>query len=157
MVINVKCRNCGSKTNNIGLLYKCVSTTCDSVFWDKREVKKRIKDSDQSVRDTLKEICLEALIPETQPGEFYVYVLRMRGKSGGKERVYVGETGLHPYERYLKHIAGYKAAPMAQTKKYATALKFFEGPLTTREAGKAREKQLAVELRSNGYLVGGGR
>ena len=146
MVINVKCRNCGSKTNNIGLLYKCVSTTCDSVFWDKREVKKRIKDSDQSVRDTLKEICLEALIPETQPGEFYVYVLRMKGRSEGRERVYVGETSLHPYERYLKHIAGYKSAPKAKTKKFATALIFFEVLLGSRDAAKERESELAEEL-----------
>ena len=78
--------------------------------------------------------------------EFFVYVLRMKGRSEGRERVYVGETCLHPYERYLKHIAGHKSAPKAQTKKFATALISFEVLLDSRDAAKERETKLAKEF-----------
>jgi len=88
--------------------------------------------------------------------EFFVDVLPMKGRSEGRERVYVGETSLHPYERYLKHIAGHKSAPKTQTKKFATALISFEVLLDSRDAAKERETDLAKELIKLGKDVKGG-
>ena len=80
----------------------------------------------------------------------FVYVLRLRGEENA---VYVGMTGLHPYARYLNHIRGYKSSKY--TKRRATALISFEGPMTSEKA-KAREPELAEELRKNDYIVYGG-
>ena len=156
MIKNLKCRVCGSETTLRGLLYRCASKTCQSVFWDKRAVKKRIRALPDDIKGTLELICKEAAIPKVTANEFYVYVLRMKGRSEGRERVYVGETSLHPYERYLKHIAGYKSAPKAKTKKFATALIFFEVLLGSRDAAKERESELAEELIKLGKDVKGG-
>ena len=157
MIKNLKCRVCDSETTVRGLLYRCTSKTCQSVFWDKRAVKKRIRALPVDVKATLELICKEASIPTVTANEFFVYVLRMKGRSEGRERVYVGETSLHPYERYLKHIAGYKSAPKAKTKEFATALISFEVLLGSRDAAKERETELAEELRKLGKDVKGGR
>lgn len=74
----------------------------------------------------------------------------MKGKLNS---VYVGMTGLHPYERYLNHILGQKASSKA--KKKATALIRFEGPMPS-EAARLREVTLAEELRLKGMDVHGG-
>ena len=58
----------------------------------------------------------------------------------GNGRFYVGMTGLHPYERYLNHIRGYKALMAAN--KMAVSMIDFEGPMT-REEAEAREPQSA--------------
>ena len=156
MIKNLKCRVCGSEATVRGLLYRCGSKTCQSVFWDKRAVKKRIRSLPDDVKATLELISKEASIPKVAANEFFVYVLRMKGRSEGRERVYVGETSLHPYERYLKHIAGYKSAPKAQTKKFATALISFEVLLGSRDAAQGRETGLAEELIKLGKDVKGG-
>ena len=62
-------------------------------------------------------------------------------------------TGLHPHERYLNHIIGYKASTRA--KRFATALISFEGPMPS-ELAKEREPELANELRDKGFNVHGG-
>jgi hypothetical protein len=62
-------------------------------------------------------------------------------------------TGLHAYERYLKHIIGYKASSKA--KKKATALIRSEGPMPL-ETAKMREVNLADELRLQRKGVHGG-
>ena len=67
----------------------------------------------------------------------YVYVLRLKGELNA---LYVGETGLHPYERYLNHLRGHKASRHAQND--ATALLTFEGPMLYENAVK-REKEKA--------------
>ena len=156
MIKSLKCRVCGSETTVTGFLYRCGSKTCQSVFWDKRAVKKRIRALPDDIKATLELICREASIPKVTANEFFVYVLRMKGRSEGRERVYVGETSLHPYERYLKHIAGYKSAPKAQTKEFATALISFEVLLDSRDAAKERETELAKELIKLGKDVKGG-
>ena len=71
----------------------------------------------------------------------------------GGGRFYVGMTGLHPYERYLNHIRGYKAswAP----KRMAVTMVSYEGPMSHDKA-KARERELADKLKEQGYDVHGG-
>jgi len=59
-------------------------------------------------------------------------------------------TGLHPYERYLNHKRGYKSSRRA--KKYATAMKIFEGPMAYEET-ISREITKANELREEGNEV----
>ena len=79
-----------------------------------------------------------------------VYVLRLRG---GLDRVYVGMTGLHPVQRYLQHITGYKASSAA--KRFATALIYFESGMDSSEALE-REKSLYQEYVNKGYQAYGG-
>ena len=156
MIIDVKCRACSNATKPVGLLYRCSSEVCSSVFWDKKEVKRRLNKSSSDPKLILNEICKDAGVPQADKGSYFVYVLRMKGKTKGQERLYVGETSVHPYQRYLQHIVGYKSAPKAQTKKFATALVSFEGPFLNRSIAKQRETQLAEELRQSGKDALGG-
>ena len=64
--------------------------------------------------------------------------------NSGNGRFYVGMTGLHPFERYLNHVRGYKAS--WATKRMAVTMIGFEGPMSHKEA-KAREPAKAQELR----------
>jgi predicted GIY-YIG superfamily endonuclease len=106
----------------------------------------------------------EAKVPEFKRGEYYVYTIKLRKNlpkntsakrqikmpNNGSGRFYVGMTGLHPYERYLNHIRGYKASWAAN--KMAITMTGFEGPMT-REEAEAREPARAQELRDEGYDV----
>jgi predicted GIY-YIG superfamily endonuclease len=98
----------------------------------------------------------EAEIPykEKDLGKF-VYKVRLKGKvtKNAKGKIYVGKTGLHPYERFLHHIRGYKAS--SHVKRLGTAVIGFEGPMSEAEAVR-REPQLAAELRKKGWEVYGG-
>ena len=143
-----KCRVCGGHGARTGLLFKCNFSNCGAVHWDKPAVKNLLKQSGE-----LKQIILdEAGVPTPLRSEIshYVYVLRLKGEVNA---VYVGMTGLHPYSRYLNHITGHKSS--RHTKKRATALISFEGPMSREEATK-REPELADELRENGQVVYGG-
>ena len=74
-----------------------------------------------------------------------------------KPCVYVGMTGLDPKERFLNHKKGYKAAWVV--KKYGIRLlpEMYEcyNPMPF-EAAAQMEKELAEELRAQGYFVTGG-
>jgi hypothetical protein len=74
-----------------------------------------------------------------------------------KPCVYVGMTGLDPRERFLNHKNGYKAAWVV--KKYGIRLlpEMYEcyNPMPF-EAAALMEKELAEELRAQGYFVTGG-
>jgi predicted GIY-YIG superfamily endonuclease len=143
-----KCRICSSPTHEFGHLYKCQSPACGGVFWDKRMVKKALRETP----DALDKILSVAQVPEPIKGEVskFVYVLRLKGEV---DSVYVGMTGKHPYARYLDHIRGYKSS--RHTKRRATALIKFEGPMTY-EAAQKREPELAGELRQSSHAVYGG-
>jgi hypothetical protein len=71
--------------------------------------------------------------------------------------VYVGMTGLEPHERFLNHKQGIKAATLVQ--KYGVKLLpelyacFNPMPF---EAAAAMERDLAEDLRRQGYTVAGG-
>jgi predicted GIY-YIG superfamily endonuclease len=147
-VLNPECRICQFKTIKFGLLYKCENKNCGGVQWDKAGVKKALLEDP----DAYKQILSDADVPERITGlqSHFVYILRLRGELNA---VYVGMTGLHPYARYLNHIRGYKSS--RHTKKRATALIRFEGPMSASEA-KQREPELAQELRLQNYVVYGG-
>ena len=147
----ILCRVCKSKAKLTGLLYRCESSSCGAVHWDKGKVKK-LKQKFVENEALLLSVLSEAKVPTspTSNKTNYVYLLRLRGQLNA---VYVGMTGLHPYHRYLNHIRGYKAS--RHTKKNATALIRFEGPMAY-NAAVEREQKLALELRLEGYKVYGG-
>ena len=74
-----------------------------------------------------------------------------------KPCVYVGMTGLDPDERFLNHKNGYKAAWVVE--KYGIRLlpEMYEcfNPMPF-EAAAQMEKELAEDLRAQGYTVTGG-
>lgn len=121
------------------------------MHWDKSAIK-RIK---LELRDTafLEDILAAAKVPADKPGECYVYILRLRMKDK-KEPCYVGRTGHHPYKRYLNHLRGHKSSKI--TKKYATALIRYEGPMGYDESVE-REISLWKELKMQGIDAYGGK
>jgi hypothetical protein len=74
-----------------------------------------------------------------------------------KPCVYVGMTGLDPAERFMNHKNGYKASWVVE--KYGMRLlpEFYEcfNPMPF-EAAAQMEKDLAEDLRKQGYTVTGG-
>ena len=128
-------------------MYSCQNKLCNGVYWDKAEVKKRFRD-DPGALDLIK---AEAEVPAPLKNKksHFVYTLRLKGEINS---VYVGMTGLHPYERYLNHIRGYKSS--RHTKHRATALIRFEGPMLYDKAVR-REPELGLELEQQGYKVYG--
>ena len=44
MLVNDNCRVCKRKTIRRGYLYICKDKSCKAVFWDKAEVKRKIKE-----------------------------------------------------------------------------------------------------------------
>lgn len=73
---------------------------------------------------------------------------------GEKACLYVGMTGKSPDERFAQHRAGYKASSFPR--KYGKWLrrKLYEkfNPMTY-EAARAKEVELAAELRRQGHAV----
>jgi len=109
-----RCRVCNSLALEKNYLFYCQSKTCDAVYWKiNKTLKKDLKD------DKIKKLIflIESGVPINQKKGHYVYKLRLKGEVNS---IYVGMTGLHPHERYLNHIIGYKASFRA--KKFATAL-----------------------------------
>ena len=144
---NPRCRVCNSVALEKNYLFYCQSKTCDAVYWKiNKTLKKDLKD------DKIKKLIflIESGVPINQKKGHYVYKLSLKGELNS---IYVGMTGLHPHERYLNHIIGYKASSRA--KKFATALISFEGPMPY-ETAKMYEPQLADELREKGFNIHGG-
>ena len=137
------CRVCGQPTRRSGYLHRCIDSQCGAVHWNESVLNQALDD-----RKVFRKILADAEVPEWISGEKYVYVLLL--KVEGMDVLYVGMTGLHPYERYLNHKRGYKASRRAQ--QYATAMKSFEGPMTYEEA-ISREITKANELRDEGNEV----
>lgn len=162
------CRVCQSSSKQFGLLYQCTVKSCGAAYWDKYAIKRLVKENKETAKEAspewLSAILKEAQIPEFKRGEYYVYTIKLRKNlpkntsakrqskmpNKGNGRFYVGMTGLHPYERYLNHIRGYKASWAAN--KMAVSMIDFEGPMT-REEAEAREPERAQELRDKGFDV----
>ena len=145
-----KCRVCGSVSINKNHLFYCQSNSCSSVYWNKNTAFKKIKKDLKNNKELKRAFLIEAGVPVDQAKGHFVYQLRLKGEPNS---IYIGMTGLHPYERYLNHIIGYKASTRA--KRFATALISFEGPMPY-ELAKEREPELANELRDKGFNVHGG-
>ncbi|MAF20677.1 MAG: hypothetical protein CMI55_03280 [Parcubacteria group bacterium] len=137
------CRVCGQPTRRSGYLHRCIDSQCGAVHWNENVLSQALDDS-----KVFRKILVDADVLEWISGQKYVYVLLLKGK--GIDALYVGMTGLHPYERYLNHKRGYKASKCAR--QYATAMKSFEGPMTYEEA-ISREITKANELREEGNEV----
>ena len=151
------CVVCRGLTDEIGLLTRCSDGSCGALRWNKSAARKIIKTS------TGKEARARQLLIMDQAGyndedlaqwsrdhRSSVYVLRLRG---GLDRVYVGMTSLHPVQRYLQHVIGYKASSVA--KRFATALIYFESDMTSQEASD-RERSLHQEYLEGGFDALGG-
>ena len=157
------CRVCGTKTVRKGFLHRCSSSQCSAAHWDKRSLKKvfnKVENKEFSEQlkmfPDLEVILAEAGVPpEEKNSGTFVYLIRLRGKraAGAKGKIYVGKTNLHPYERFVQHIRGYKAS--SHVKRLGTAVIGFEGPMSYADA-TAREPELAEELREEGWEVYGG-
>lgn len=144
----LKCRVCGSGGTEQGHLFRCANENCGAAHWDEsvvRRLREQLKD-----RDFLDNFLLDAGLVHSIQGHSYVYILQL-DESG--DTVYVGQTNLHPFARYLNHIRGHKAARSARSK--AIAIIGYEGPMSREEAIR-REATLAAEQREEGVKVYGG-
>ena len=164
----MNCRICNNKTKQTGLLYRCMSKSCGAAHWDKFAVKKIVRDNKDTVKEAsppwFRSILRDAGVPESVSGKAYVYTIKLRQNlpnntsakylekmpNSGNGRFYIGKTGLHPFERYLNHIRGYKASWAA--KRMAVSMITFEGPMSHEDAVK-REPELAQEFRERGFDV----
>lgn len=141
----MKCRVCNSAGSELGHLFRCGDKKCGAAHWDKSAVKKVSEElkNEEFFKTFIKNAGLEYY----SKGQFFVYILRLKGEANA---IYVGRTGLNPYVRYLNHIRGYKSSKHAR--KRATALIGFEGPMPY-EQSVAREKELAEKMKSDGLSV----
>lgn len=156
------CRVCGTKTVQKGFLHICSSSQCSAAHWDKASLKKifnKVGNRElikQPLFPDLEAVLQDAEVPcrENNLGKF-VYQVRLRGRlaEGAKGKIYVGKTGLHPYHRFVNHMRNYKAS--SHVKRLGTAIIGFEGPMSEAEAVR-RERELAEELKSEGWEVYGG-
>lgn len=87
-----------------------------------------------------------------------VYVVFLKSPRGdGRAGYYVGMTGLTPEQRFANHKAGVKAAGVVRRFGVRLVPVLYEhlNPMSYAEAC-AMERQLAEELRQQGYDVFGG-
>ena len=79
------------------------------------------------------------------------------GRKKGKTCVYVGMTGLSPEERFENHKRGIKAARVVKRFGLRLLPELYEiyNPMPF-EAAVAMERDLAEDLRAQGYVVAGG-
>jgi hypothetical protein len=79
------------------------------------------------------------------------------GPKKGRTCVYVGMTGLSPEERFANHKAGIKAARVVQLFGIRLMPELYEclNPMPF-EAAVEMERDLAEDLRAQGYIVAGG-
>jgi hypothetical protein len=79
------------------------------------------------------------------------------GRKKGKPCIYVGMTGLTPEERFQNHKQGIKAARVVQLFGLRLLPELYEvfNPMPF-EAALEMERELAEDLRAQGYVVTGG-
>ena len=158
-----KCRHCKKKSslpsNFYGqafkneYLFKCTQSDCQTFFWHRKVLNAFDETEEPNSKKNLE--IEEKLIKRFKIPKGYgrsVYVIKLSKEEGEeKESVYVGETGLHPLHRYLRHLRGYQKGKGHVTKrgKYLLSLE-----LNVKDS-KAREEELAKELEST-YVVYGG-
>lgn len=162
-----KCRHCKKKSslpsNFYGqafkneYLFKCTQSDCQTFFWHRKvlnEFDEREEPNSKKNLEIEKKLIKRFKIPKGYGRSVYVIKLSREEKFSReekKESVYVGETGLHPLHRYLRHLRGYQKGRGHVTKrgKYLLSLE-----LNVKDS-KAREEELAKELEST-YVVYGG-
>ena len=172
-----KCKLCEASLNIEGFLKKCTSDLCNAVYWSKKlfSAKKKFFDiiekndkKKKRLNSEFKKLLDEAKIPPPKPNQYFVYQIKLKKSdqniklkdiikndpkniSNSSYQFYVGKTGTHPYERYLKHFIGYQAG-IKLVYHYGIALVNYEGPMKSDEATK-REEELANYLRLQGFMV----
>ena len=158
-----KCRHCKKKvslpSNFYGkafkdkYLFKCTQSDCQTFFWHRNvlnEFDKREEPESEKNLEIEKKLIKRFKIPKGYGRS--VYVIKLSKEEGEEiESVYVGETGLHPLHRYLRHLRGYQKGKGHVTKRGKYLLSF---ELNVKDS-KAREEELAQELESM-YIVYGG-
>ena len=172
-----KCKLCGASLNIEGYLNKCTSDQCNAVYWSKKlfsskkkffDIIEKKSEKKKHLNFEFKKLLDDAKISPFSPNQYYVYQIKLRKSdqniklkntikndpknlSNLSYQFYVGKTGTHPYERYLKHFIGYQSG-IKLVYRYGIALVNYEGPMKSDEASK-REEELANYLRSQGFTV----
>ena len=89
-----------------------------------------------------------------------VYVVLLDGEStkGHKTRVYVGQTGKHPADRFREHKVGYRDSKKVKNHGVRLMPELFPSFPPTRDGKESerQEKEWAECLRKRGYCVKGG-
>ncbi len=142
------CKKCKNKILQIGLLKKCNNEKCAIVYWDYKARKLNLLEEDIFIK-TLKDAKIKKHneLNKTANKTHFVYIIKLKKNPKGY-MYYRGMTGLHPYERYLNHIRGYKSNKMV--KKYHSYLLKFEGLYSYDEA-KIREQTIKNDLPGPSY------
>ena len=141
------CKKCKNKALHTGMLIRCKNKLCGIVYWS-YSIKNLDLNNDLIFEKVLKEAKVKrgTQLNKRKNRTHYVYVIKIRKT---KNFIYYrGMTGLHPYERYLNHIRGYKSNKYVK-KKHSYLLKY-EGPMSF-QAAKKREHSIAEELDGPSY------
>lgn len=132
------CKKCKKSIKRKGYLMFCNDITCGIVYWDEKVLTENLKD-----KTIFEKILADAMIPKGKQlpvvgtKRYFVYVIHLKPGNKHKKQNYIGMTGVHPYERYLNHLRGYKASN--QVERFGDYLIKFEGPMTRKEAEEREE------------------
>lgn len=162
------CKRCGKPTKKSGYLFKCTNIKCQIVFWDHTMKTKTLpqlrKMSEKSRNAALDDILKTSGVPihsnKKQQKEGYVYFIYLTKKPTVKTDIpycyYVGETGKHPYHRYLEHLIGgaYISNPLGGKLKMrvrAHYLMRYNIEPMSKSTSKLKEKELTLTLGCPAY------
>ncbi len=156
------CRHCkkesspsnfhGEKSKEL-YLFKCPKSNCQKFFWHRKVLEEfNLQEPGSDKNKEIENNLIKRLRIPKGDGKS-VYVIKLARKKGEKkDSVYVGETGLHPLQRYLRHLRGHQNGRGYVTKRGKYLLCF---ELNVKDS-KKRERELAKELKDK-YIVYGGR
>ena len=142
------CKKCKNIILQIGLLKKCNNKKCAIVYWDYKVRKLNLLEEGIFIK-TLEDAKIKKHneLNKTANKTHFVYIIKLKKNPKGY-MYYRGMTGLHPYERYLNHIRGYKSNRLV--KKFHSYMVKFEGLYSYDEA-KKREHSIASDLNGPSY------
>ena len=153
------CRKCKKATKKHGYLYHCKDIVCGAVFWDPNVLN---EDLDDAV--VLNQVLKNSNVPTDEELENdkyhrrnHAYVIFCKNSDAATTKInycyYVGQTGNHPYQRYLEHLRKYKSDPRLGNMRLAERawyMEYFEGPYRKNKALKL-EKAFTINRSCAAY------
>ena len=153
------CRKCKKVTKKNGYLYHCKDIVCGAVFWDPNVLN---EDLDDAV--ILNQVLKNSNVPTDEELENdkyhrrnHAYVIFCKNSDAATTKInycyYVGQTGNHPYQRYLEHLRKYKSDPRLGNMRLAERawyMEYFEGPYRKNKALKL-EKAFTINRSCAAY------
>ena len=153
------CRKCKKVTKKNGYLYHCKDIVCGAVFWDPNVLN---EDLDDAV--VLNQVLKNSNVPTDEELENdkyhrrnHAYVIFCKNSDAATTKInycyYVGQTGNHPYQRYLEHLRKYKSDPRLGNMRLAERawyMEYFEGPYRKNKALKL-EKAFTINRSCAAY------